>query len=199
MYFDDMDDDLLAARQAALDETARRLEKLTERAARDHWPADDRAALADQRDDVADAVDAVASSFDHLADRRDQDAILRQRASRVRTEIAIQANPALEPGLYLRYKAARDRDSADADRDASAADRTRAAGARIVAATARQHAADDREEAVVDRAFADAAANGNEQSDPRPAATNLDSRRFDTTPTDPTASTADVQAQAGGE
>ena len=185
-----MDDELLAARKAALDEAALGLEKLSERAVLEHWPADERAALADERDEVADASDAVASLFDDLADGRDEDAASRELTARVRTETAIQANPLLEPGLYLRYQASRDRESADADHDASVADRRRAAAGRIVAAEARQHAAEDRDEAVTDRAFADA--GGNEEPEPS-AAVTLDTHQFDTMPAGSTASRADAQ------
>jgi hypothetical protein len=195
VYLDHMDDDLLAARKAALDEADLGLEKLSERAVLEHWPDDERAALADERDEVADAIDAVACLFDDLALGRDEDAALRERTARVRAETAIQANPLLEPGPYLRYQAARDRESADADRDASVADRERAAAGRLVAAKVRQHAAEDRDEAVIERAFADA--DGNEESEPS-ATVTLDTHQFDTMPAGSTASRADAQRHTSG-
>jgi hypothetical protein len=185
-----MDDELLAARKAALDQAGLGLEKLSERAVLEHWPADERAALADERDEVADASDAVASLFDDLADARDEDAASRQLMARARTETAIQANPLLEPGLYLRYQASRDRESADADHDASVADRRRAAAGRIVAAEARKHAAADRDDAVIVRALPDE--GGNEKPEPS-AAVTLDSLPFDNLLAGSKASTADAQ------
>jgi hypothetical protein len=190
-----MDDNLLAKRKATLDEASVRLDGLSERAAVEHWPADERAALADERDGVADASDAVASVFDALADGRDEDAVLRQLRARARTEAAILAQPSLEPGRYLRYHASEDRARADADRGASAADRERAAAARVVAAKARQRAAQDRDEAFIDRAFADAGSN----QEPEPAAAMTHhTDPFDIATADSTAPATDVQRHASG-
>jgi hypothetical protein len=190
-----MDDDLLTRRKAALDDAAAGLERLSARAAVEHWPADERAALADERDGVADAIDAVGSLFDELADRRDEDAVLRRQRARARTEAAIAAQPSLEPGRYLRYQASEDRDSADADRAASAADRERAAAGRVAAAAARRRAAEDRDEAVIDRAFADVGSHREPEGCP---AAQRETHPFDNVPAEPTRSTAEVRRHASG-
>jgi hypothetical protein len=148
------EDDPLVLRKASLDATEQALELLSDRAVRDRWQREERAALADERDSVADASDAVAASFDARAVRRDEEAVFRHVDTTSRNEHAVADQTQLEPGLYLRYQAAQDDEQTEHDRAESAADRERAAIRRDRAAGARR-AAGDRDEAATDRATGD--------------------------------------------
>jgi hypothetical protein len=149
------DEDPLAARKASLDDTQQGLALLSDLALTEHWHPDERAALADERDTIADASDEVAADFDERAEVRDDEAQSRQVKAASRQERAIADEPGLEPGRYLRYKAARDLEDIRADRVGAAADRVRSATNREIAADARHRAAADRDEAAIDRAIAD--------------------------------------------
>jgi hypothetical protein len=147
--------DPLQARQASLDDAQQGLAMLSDLALSEHWHPDERAALADERDTVADASDEVAAAFDERAECRDDDAQSREARTSSRNEHAIAADPSLEPGRYLRHKAARDVQDAREERAGAADDRARSAAGREVAADARHRAAADRDEAATDRAISD--------------------------------------------
>ena len=141
-------DDSLVERQVDLEQAQRALSALDDVALVEHWPPDERAALADERDAVADEVDEVAVSFDGRAERRDEDAVSRQVAtsSRQRRDVGNQSGS--DDAVYGRYMAARDQDGTASDRADAAADRSRSATSREVAADARRRSAADRDESA---------------------------------------------------
>jgi hypothetical protein len=150
-----VDGDPLEVEKAGLKDAEAGLARLSDLARAEHWPAEERAALADEQDTVADAADSVAEEFDERADRSDDEGQTRESRTDHRTEHAIAKEPRLEPGPYLRYQADRDRKGTQGDRQRAAEDRARSAYDRQTAADSRQRAAADREEAASHRAVAD--------------------------------------------